>query len=156
MASGKEFVIRVQPKVSGSSMSGGSRARPRPVLSMLFRPADSEQLGAAGMQHVGIPAWGAGFGDSPASPGSRGAVCALAEPGAAAAAELGTRKQPAYYFGLLQQEQKQASPLSAAWNGSLLSSSSSLGQASLLRGDQVRWLPPLAPLQWAVVRCGPG
>ena len=143
MASGKEFVIKVQPKVSGSSQSGrssssGSKPRQPPVLSVLFRPADSEQLGAAGMQHVSIPAWGAGFGDSPASPGGS---CALAEPGATAAGFAGC-KQPAYYFGILQQKQ----PAALSWNG-MLSSPNGLGQSSLLMsaGDsQVRWLPPLA------------
>ena len=136
MASGKEFVIKVQPKVSGSSQAGagsGSNSPQSPVLSVLFRPADSEQLAGAGMQHVGIPAWGAGFGNGPTSPGGS---CTLAEPDAAAADSAGC-KRPAYYFGLVQQKQPALS-----WND-MLQSLNALGQSSLLttsNDSQVRWL----------------
>ena len=147
MGAGKEFTIKVQPKLPGCS------GQSRPVLSMLFRPSDSEQLQAAGMPHIGIPAWGAGFGDSSSAFGSSsgGGVVSpfgtaaqpdgIAAAAAAAAVEVACRKQPAYYFGIVQQEQwpqSKRNALSAAWTNGLLTSTSSGGQASQHGSEQVR------------------
>ncbi len=102
MARGRDFTIRVKPLKGSCCLSsdlGDSADAPppcRPVLTIRFRPAESDQLRAA-MPHIGVPAWvGAGSSDDAVAP-LRAAPSAGNSRQASAGAQLAAC--PAYYFG---------------------------------------------------------
>lgn len=107
MANGRDFTLKVKP-LSGSCRSssetadGAAKAPALGVLTILFRPAESDQL-RAGMPHIGVPAWvGAGSTDD-AVPLFGAAAC---EAGASGGAPMHPpRKGPAYYFGACVQSE---------------------------------------------------
>jgi len=94
MDRGRDFVLRVRPtassRLSGSSTMGrgGSSSREaQQALTILFRPAEGEQLRAA-MPSVGIPAWvGGSHHPEQRANGTTSAMAA------------GQQPSPSYYFG---------------------------------------------------------
>lgn len=106
MARGRDFTIKVKPlqgsgRSGGGSASGAAAAPARAVLTIRFRPAESDQLRAA-MPHIGVPAWvGAGSSDDAVALLSAAALQAGAgkahQAGAGGAAQVA--KGPSYYFG---------------------------------------------------------
>ncbi|KAL4433273.1 hypothetical protein ABPG77_003321 [Micractinium sp. CCAP 211/92] len=111
MARGRDFTIRVKPLKGSCRLSsdlGDSADAPppcRPVLTIRFRPAESDQLRAA-MPHIGVPAWvGAGSSDDAVAP-LRAAPSAGNSRQASAGAQLAAC--PAYYFGCVQPAEQAA------------------------------------------------
>lgn len=125
MANGRDFTLKVKP-LSGSCRSssetadGAAKAPALGVLTILFRPAESDQL-RAGMPHIGVPAWvGAGSTDD-AVPLFGAAAC---EAGASGGAPVHPpRKGPAYYFGACMQSECAPGTLPGAVAASVLGSS---------------------------------
>lgn len=118
MARGRDFTIKVKPlqgsgRSGGGSASGAAAAPARAVLTIRFRPAESDQLRAA-MPHIGVPAWvGAGSSDDAVALLSAAALQAGAgkahQAGAGGAAQVA--KGPSYYFGVVQPAELEADPM---------------------------------------------